>query len=448
MYSPLLTDLYQLTMGYGYWKSGMYDREAVFHLTFRRGPFEGDHALAAGLEQALDYLDHFRFGTEDVRYLAGLKNGSGDLLFDESFLNMLQRLRLTVEVDAVPEGTVVLPGTPLVRVRGPLLQAQLLETALLNLIGFPSLVATKASRIVRAAGGDHVIEYGLRRAQGPDGGLTASRAAFIGGCHSTSNLLAGQLYGIPVRGTHAHSWVMGFPDELSAFEAYSRHLPGDPVLLVDTYGAVSGVRNAIAVGERLRAEGRTLAGVRLDSGDLAELSRAARKLLDEAGFHETFVVASGDLDEHEIGRLKSAGARIDQWGVGTRLVTSADQPSLGAVYKLGAIRDGDGKWQFKAKRSDDPGKTSVPGILQVRRTTDADGNWTGDFLCQHTEIDDREPDSEELVRPCFRAGKRIGNKRSAVEIRAHAARQLEAFHRAGPEYRLRSDPDRTDRKFP
>src|SRR3954470_14085901 len=299
----LLTDLYQLTMACGYWKAGHSEREAVFHLTYRRPPFGGGYAIAAGIAPALEYLKRFHFTADDLAYLATLRDSEDKPLFPPAFLTYLGDLKFTCSVDAIPEGSLVFPHEPIVRVRGPILQAQLVETPLLTLVNFQSLIATKASRIVQAARGQNVLEFGLRRAQGIDGGIGASRAAYIGGVSATSNVLAGKLLGIPVRGTHAHSWVMFHGDEISAFRAYADALPGNCTFLVDTYDTLDGVRNAITVGTELRARGHELAGIRLDSGDLAHLSIEARRLLDAAGFGKAAIVASNDLDEHLIGSL-------------------------------------------------------------------------------------------------------------------------------------------------
>jgi nicotinate phosphoribosyltransferase len=362
----LLTDLYQLTMAAGYWQAGLSEREAVFHLTFRRPPFGGGYAIAAGIAPALEYLNRFRFTAEDVAYLATLEDNEGKRLFAPGFLEYLRELKLTCTVDAVPEGALVFAHEPILRVRGPILQAQLVETPLLTAINFQTLIATKAARIAQVAKGP-VLEFGLRRAQGFDGGISASRAAYIGGCAATSNVLAGKLFGIPVRGTHAHSWVMFHGDELAAFRAYADALPGNCTFLVDTYDTLDGVRNAIIVGRELRAKGHELAGIRLDSGDLAHLSARARALLDDAGFPRAKIVASNDLDEHLIANIEEQGARIDVWGVGTKLVTGFDQPALGGIYKLGASRDAQGIWREAIKLSEQPIKISNPGVLQVRR---------------------------------------------------------------------------------
>ncbi|HVS33612.1 MAG TPA: nicotinate phosphoribosyltransferase, partial [Thermoanaerobaculia bacterium] len=441
---PLLTDLYQLTMAYGYWRSGLADRDAVFHLSFRKAPFGSGFTVAAGLEPAIEYLRGYAFTAEDIEYLRSLTGTDARALFSEEFLRYLQGLRLTCDVDAVPEGTVVFPHEPLVRVRGPILQAQLIETALLNIINFQSLVATKAARVVLASGGRTVLEFGLRRAHGPDGGLSASRAAFLGGCAATSNVLAGQKFGIDVRGTHAHSWVMAFPDELTAFEAYAEAMPNNVLLLVDTYDTLEGVRNAIAVGRKLRARGSKLIGIRLDSGDLAWLSIEARRLLDEADFTEAKIVATNDLDEEVIASLIAQGARIDVWGVGTRLVTAFDHPALGGVYKLGAIRDEGGEWERRLKVSEQALKTSIPGVLQVRRFTGgsrAAGDMIYDTLdgepAEPVIIDPGDPTRRksledcswhDLLVPVFRGGSLVYDIPPVAASREHALAELSAFH--------------------
>jgi nicotinate phosphoribosyltransferase len=364
----LLTDFYQLTMAYAAWKGGIAEREAVFTLTFRRNPFKGGFAIAAGLEHALDYLVRHRFDESDLAYLAEQRGDDGERLFEPAFLDHLSRLTLDCDLDAAPEGTAVFPHEPVLRVRGSIIPCMLLETPLLNIFNFQTLIATKAARVCLAARGEPVLEFGLRRAQGIDGGLSASRAAYIGGCVGTSNVLAGKLYGIPVKGTHAHSWVMLFDDELEAFTAYARALPANCVLLVDTFHSLEGVRRAIEVGRWLRSQGRELTGIRLDSGDLAYLSIEARKLLDAAGFPKTAILASNELDEHIIQSLKDQGAAISVWGVGTRLVTGHDEAALGGVYKLNAVRMRPGApWTYRLKLSEQVAKTSVPGFLQVRR---------------------------------------------------------------------------------
>ncbi|MBI5544243.1 MAG: nicotinate phosphoribosyltransferase [Deltaproteobacteria bacterium] len=372
LYKPslaLLTDLYQLTMAQAAWRSGAARDESVFHLFFRRSPFGSGYAIAAGLEAALDWLAALRFDRDDLAFLATLKGADGGRHLSSDFLAELGRLEPALDVDAMPEGTAVFPQEPLLRVKGPVIACMLAETTLLNLVNFPTLVATKAARIVQATRGEPVLEFGLRRAQGIDGGLTASRAAYLGGCDATSNVLAGRLFGIPVKGTHAHSWVMLFDTEREAFQEYAQALPNNCVFLVDTYDTLDGVRHAIEAGRWLEERGQKLLGVRLDSGDLASLSIEARKLLDEAGFPEARIFASNDLDEHVIESLKAQGAAIAVWGVGTRLVTAADDPALGGVYKLAAVRKagGGGTWRYRVKVSEQAAKTSTPGILQVRR---------------------------------------------------------------------------------
>lgn len=363
----LLTDLYQLTMAQGYWKLGKHSDHAVFDLFFREHPFQGGYTIFCGLESVRQMVENFHFTKKDIAYLATLTGTQNLPLFSVDFLQALLELRLTVDIHAMEEGSVVFPKEPLLRVEGPLWECQLLETTLLNLINFPTLIATKAARICFAAENDLVIEFGLRRSQGPDGGLTASRAAYVGGVASTSNILAGFEYGIPVAGTHAHSWVMAFENERSAFESYAKVMPHNCILLVDTYNTLEGVKNAIHIGLTLKAQGYSLLGIRLDSGDLAILSIAARKLLDDAGLFDTQIVGSNDLDEYEIVRLKKAGAKITLWGVGTRLSTAYEQPALGGVYKLVALKTCDGKWTYKAKQTDDIKKKSLPGIYGVKR---------------------------------------------------------------------------------
>ena len=375
----LLTDLYQLTMAFGYWKTGWQEKEAVFNLTFRNNPFGGGFSIACGLASVIEYLDRYAFSAGDIDYLGSLTGNDGRPIFQSDFLSYLGRLKLTCEIDGFPEGALVFPHEPVLRVRGPIIQCQLLETTLLNILNFQSLIATKAARVCLAAAGDPVLEFGLRRAQGSDGGLTASRAAYIGGCAATSNLLAGKRFGIPVRGTHAHSWVMAFGSELESFEAYAKALPNNCVFLVDTFDTLEGVRNAVRVGKQLRQSGHEMVGIRLDSGNLDQLSRDARKILDEAGFGQAAIIASNDLDEHLIASLKKRGASVGVWGVGTRMVTADGQPAMGGVYKLSAIRGLSGDWDYKLKLSEQAVKVSIPGILQVRRFQKT-GRFVGDVI--------------------------------------------------------------------
>lgn len=395
---------------------------------FRKNPFKNPYTIACGLAKAIEYLQNLRFEADDIQYLAALYGADKQPLFDESFLNYLQRFKFTCAIDAIPEGTVVFPNQPLVRVQGEILQAQLVETALLNILNFQSLIATKASRIVAAAQGEAVIEFGLRRAQGTDGAVSASRAAYIGGVAATSNVLAGQQYGIPVKGTHAHAWVMAFDTEMEAFEAYANAMPNNCIFLVDTYNTEQGVKNAIQAGLRLREKGYEMVGIRLDSGDLVALSRMARKLLDDAGFPNANIVASNDLDEYEVTRLKAAGAQINVWGIGTKLVTAYDQPALGGVYKLAALRPykstDDAAWIFKIKYSEDAIKRSTPGILQVRRTFE-NGLPKGDIL-YHT-LASPDVDGTDLLVPIFRNGSLVYHQPHATDTRKFAAAQVSLF---------------------
>ncbi len=443
----LLTDLYQLTMAYGYWKGGRADRDAVFHMTFRSLPFAGGYAVAAGLGPAIEFIEAFAFDDSDVAYLATLAGNDGRPLFEPPFLAYLRDLRLAVDLDAAPEGTAVFPHEPLVRVRGPMLHCQLLETPLLTIVNFATLVATKAARVTQAARGDPVLEFGLRRAQGIDGGLAASRSAYVGGCHATSNVLAGKRFGIPVRGTHAHSWVMSFDDELESFEAYAAAMPNNCVFLVDTYDTLAGVRHAAAVGQRLKANGHKMVGIRLDSGDLAYLSIEARKVLDAAGLADAAILASNDLDERLIDSLKQQGATIGVWGVGTKLVTAYDQPALGGVYKLGAIRGENGEWHDKLKLSEQTAKTSNPGVQQVRRFLHADGSADGDAIFDEltglppgdvTIIDPADANRRktfaadaahaDLLVPVFRGGRRVYDVPPLSTSRQRTADQLALLH--------------------
>lgn len=441
----ILTDLYQLTMACAYWKSGKADQEAVFHLLFRKQPFQGGFTLSCGLADAIQYLKDFKFEGSDLDYLGELEGNDGKRLFDPAFLKYLGRLKLRLDVDAIPEGTAVFPQEPLIRVRGPILHGQLVESALLNLVNFQSLIATKAARVCLAAQGDPVIEFGLRRAQGIDGALTASRAAYIGGCAGTSNALAGKVFGIPVRGTQAHSWVMSFDNELDAFNAYADALPNNGIFLVDTYNTLAGVRHAVQAGRRLRKQGHKFGGIRLDSGDLAYLSVEARKILDAAGFKKSDITASNDLNEHLIESLKRQGAAINLWGVGTMLVTAYDQPALGGVYKLSAIRGPDGAWQHKLKLSEQAAKATNPGVLQVRRFRKAH-EFVGDAIYDETRplpsrvtiVDPADATRrkhfsaatpyEDLLVPIFRRGELVYDAPSLDSIRERAQRQLAMLH--------------------
>ena len=443
----LLTDLYQITMAQGYWKTGKDRLEAVFHLSFRRNPFGGAFSVACGLAPAIESLQGFGFDESDLSYLATLQGNDGEPLFEPAFLDYLAGLEFTCDLDALPEGMVAFPQEPLLRVRGPLLQCQLLETPLLTIINFQTLIATKAARVCLAAQGEPVLEFGLRRAQGMDGGLAASRAAYVGGCAGTSNVLAGKIYGIPVKGTHAHSWIMSFDSEEESFQSYARAMPNNCIFLVDTYDTIGGVRHAIAAGHRLREAGHDMIGIRLDSGDLASLSIEARRLLDDAGFNDAVIVGSSDLDEYKISEIKKQGGQIAVWGVGTRLATAYDDPALTGVYKISAIREPDGEWKHRIKLSNEPAKVSTPGIQQVRRFS-KNGRFQADIIYDEaappgaawqahvfgdpdTEIV-LPPDcaSEDLLQPVFRSGELKTEMPSIHEMRRRCLHQLDSL---GPE---------------
>ncbi len=422
-----LTDLYQLTMACAYCRAGRAEDEAVFHLFFRAAPHHGGFAVAAGVAQVARYLERLRFAPALVEYLAGLRGGDDRALFDQAFLDRLLGFEPGVAIDAVAEGTVLFPLEPVLRIEGPLWQCQLLETALLNLINFPTLIATKAARLCHlAAAGAPVLEFGLRRAQGIDGGLTASWAAYLGGCAATSNVLAGRVLGLPVRGTQAHSWVLSFDSEGEAFAAWLAAMPGNPSLLVDTFATMRGVDRAIEAARAVAGVSPELDSLRLDSGDLLALSRAARHKLDAGGLANTRIVASGDLDEHRVAELAAAGAPIDVWGVGTRLVVGDGDPALTGVYKLAAFRRARATpWRYRAKRSDDPSKATLPGRLQVARRRSGE-EITGDVLFDLDRGRDRragaesEP-AEELLSPLVRGRSLARVLAPAAEVRERVA---------------------------
>lgn len=406
----LLTDLYQLTMAQGYWKSDLAGDHACFHMYFRHNPFDGGFSVACGLAQLADMVETFEFSEADCDYLASLSAPGGGSLFDPDFLNQLRDLRLTLDIDAVHEGTTVFPNEPIVRVKGPIMQCQLVETALLNCVNFQTLIATKAARVCLAAE-TPVAEFGLRRAQGFSGGVWASRAAIVGGCASTSNVLAGKMFGIPVSGTHAHSWVMAFEDELEAFREYARIFPNNCVLLIDTYDVPQGLENAITVGIEMRERGQRLMGVRIDSGDLAWLAKMCRARLDEAGLEDCGIVLSNDLDEYSIRSIRDQGAKVASWGVGTKLATAYDQPTLGGVYKLSATRDsGREEWADRIKIADSSSKLTFPGVLDIRRYYHENGCLAGDMVFDVNKgINDEERiiDPADDLRQKVLAGKRF-----------------------------------------
>ena len=445
-------------MACGYWKAEVSDHEAAFHVMFRENPFGGEFTIACGLATAIDFVRKFQFQESEIEYLASQCGNDGNPLFDAGFLDYLRALRLSCDIDAMPEGSLVFPNEPLIRVCGPIIHCQLLETALLTILNFQSLIATKAARVCMAAENDAVIEFGLRRAQGMDGGLSAARATYIGGCAGTSNLLAGQHYGIPVSGTQAHSWIMFFENEREAFQTYARALPNNCVFLVDTYNSLDGVRRAIAVAKKLQKDQHEIIGVRLDSGDRVALSIEARKMLDEADFPDAKIVCSGDLDEFAIAELKRRRAKIDIWGVGTKLSTGQPDAALGGVYKLGAVRPPGEQWGYRIKLSDEPAKTSCPGLLQVRRFHRLDGRFIADAIYEidhaisepsvivdvgterRTEIPART-DYVDLLVPIFRQGELVYRVPQIKESREYARKQLSC---APPEILKFEKPRRYD----
>lgn len=439
----LLTDLYELTMMQGYFRNMDRNETVIFDAFYRNNPNGGGYAISAGLEQLISYIKELHFAPQDIEYLASLN------IFDKDFLDYLADFRFSGSVYAIPEGTVIFPREPLVKVIAPIMEAQLVETAILNIINHQSLIATKASRVCWAARGDGIMEFGLRRAQGPDAGTYGARAAVIGGCIGTSNVLCGQLFDVPVKGTHAHSWIMSFPDEYTAFKTYADMYPSACILLVDTYDTLkSGVPNAIRVFQEMRDAGVELSfyGIRLDSGDLAYLSKKARKMLDEAGFPDAVISASNDLDEYLIDSLKVQGAAITSWGVGTNLITSKDWPAFGGVYKLAAIMGEDGKFIPKIKLSENSEKVTNPGNKTIYRIYDKEtGKIKADLICLVDEkfsedeplllFDPLEPwkktklkpgtyTMRELLKPVFVDGKCVYESPKVMDIRDYCQREL------------------------
>lgn len=442
----LLTDFYELTMMQGYLKSGKHQERVIFDMFYRKNPCGNGFAICCGLEQVVEYIRNLNFSEEDIDYLRSLGT------FDEDFIEYLRGFHFTGDIYAIPEGTVVFPKEPLIKVIAPVIEAQLVETAILNLVNHQSLIATKAYRVVHAAQGDGVMEFGLRRAQGPDAGIYGARAAVIAGCIGTSNVYAGQKFRVPVLGTHAHSWIMSFPTELEAFKAYARLYPNNCILLVDTYDTLkSGVKNAILCYDAMKEEGIPLKrfGIRLDSGDLAYLSKKARKMLDAAGYPEAIISASNDLDENLIESLKAQGACITSWGVGTNLITSESQPSFGGVYKLAATYSDEGQWVPKIKLSENSEKITNPGNKQIYRIIEKDsGKVFADYIALEEE---RFSEAEDLVLfdpidtwkkstlkggsyemrpllvPIFLGGKLVYNCPSVEEIKAHCKKEQESL---------------------
>lgn len=441
----LLTDLYELTMMQGYYEESQ-NEVVIFDVFFRQNPCNNGYSVCAGLAQVIDYIKNLNFTYEDVDYLRSLK------IFSEDFLQYLSGFHFSGDIYAIPEGTVVFPKEPLLKVIAPIMEAQLVETAILNIINHQSLIATKTSRIVFAANGDGIMEFGLRRAQGPDAGLYGARAAMIGGCVGTSNVLAGQLFDVPVMGTHAHSWIMSFKDEYTAFKTYANMYPDNCTLLVDTYDTLkSGVPNAIRVFREFKESGKPLKkyGIRLDSGDLAYLSKEARKMLDAAGFEDASICASNDLDEYLLHDLKMQKAAITSWGIGTNLITSKDCPSFGGVYKLAAIQDADGNFIPKIKLSENTEKITNPGNKTIYRIYDKKtGKLKADLICFADETYDTSEDlllfdpiatwkktrleggsytMRELLVPVFRKGECIYNSPPVMEIASYCREEKETL---------------------
>ncbi|MBA4688299.1 MAG: nicotinate phosphoribosyltransferase [Candidatus Galacturonibacter soehngenii] len=441
----LLTDLYELTMMQGYFKNNKTET-VIFDAFYRTNPSDNGYAIVAGLEQVIDYVKNLHFSMEDIDYLRSLS------IFDEDFLVYLKDFRFTGDIFAVPEGSVVFPREPLVKVVAPIMEAQLIETAILNIINHQSLIATKAARVVYAAKGDGIMEFGLRRAQGPDAGIYGARAAVIGGCIGTSNVLAGQLFDVPVLGTHAHSWIMSFPDEYSAFKAYAKLYPEKCMLLVDTYDTLkSGVPNAIKIFDEMRANNIPMPyfGIRMDSGDLAYLSKKARKMLDDAGYYEAIISASSDLDEYLIDSLKTQRAAISSWGVGTNLITSKDCPAFGGVYKLAAIMNEKGEFIPKIKLSENTEKITNPGNKTIYRIYDKEtGKIKADLISLVDDTFDEEKDLmifdpietwkktklkagtytlREMLVPIFQAGECVYESPKVMDIRSYCAKELDTL---------------------
>ncbi len=441
----LLTDFYELTMMQGYFKTGK-NPKVIFDAFYRRNPDEGGYAICCGLDQVIDYVKRLTFSDEDIDYLRSTGT------FDEDFLGYLRNFHFSGDIYAIPEGTVVFPREPLVKIIAPIMEAQLMETAILNIINHQSLIATKAARVCYAAQGGAVMEFGLRRAQGPDAGTYGARAAVIGGCCGTSNVLTGQLFNVPVLGTHAHSWIMSFPDEFEAFKTYAELYPDNCTLLVDTYDTIrSGVPNAIRTFRYMKEKGVKLKkyGIRLDSGDLAYMSKRARKMLDDAGFPEATITASSDLDEYLIQSLMAQRAAINSWGVGTNLITSKDTPAFGGVYKLAAIEDENGNLVPKIKLSDNTEKITNPGNKKIYRIYDKEFHKIrADLICLEEEefdpsqdlilTDPKETwkktklkggtyDMRELLQPVFLGGECVYTSPSVMEMRDVCTKEKETL---------------------
>jgi nicotinate phosphoribosyltransferase len=427
----------------GYFKNPT-DQVVVFDAFYRTNPYNGGYAICCGLEQVIEYIRELHFAPDDIDYLRSLN------IFDDDFLEYLRGFHFTGDIYAIPEGTVVFPREPLLKVVAPVMEAQLMEPAILNILNHESLIATKATRVCKAARGDGVMEFGLRRAQGPDAGTYGARAAVIGGCIGTSNVLTGQMFNVPVKGTHAHSWIMSFPDELTAFRAYAKLYPNACILLVDTYDVLeSGVPNAIRVFQEMKAAGCPMKGygIRIDSGDLAYLSKKAYEMLDEAGFGDAIISASSDLDEHLINSLKEQGAKINSWGVGTKLITSYEWAAFGGVYKLAAVKNSeDAEFVPKIKLSENTDKVTNPGNKKIYRIYNrGDRKIRGDLICLDDETFTEDQDLtifdpvetwkkttfkagtfelRELLVPVFQKGRCVYESPSTMEIRDICQQEL------------------------
>ena len=442
----LLTDLYEITMMQAYFKNNNKNKMAIFDVFYRKNPMDGGYAISAGLEQVIEYINNLHFTEDDINYLASLK------IFEDDFLDYLKNFKFTGDIYAIPEGSVMFPREPMLKVIAPIMEAQFIETAILNILNHQSLIATKAARICYAAEGDGIMEFGLRRAQGPDAGIYGARAAVIGGCAGTSNVLTGQMFDVPVMGTHAHSWIMSFDDEYTAFYTYAKLYPMACTLLVDTYDTLnSGVPNAIKVFKQMKKEGIELKnyGIRLDSGDLAYLSKKARKMLDDAGFKDATITASNDLDEFLIASLKMQGAEITNWGVGTNLITSKDCPSFGGVYKLAAITEDGENFTPKIKLSDNSEKITNPGNKKIYRIYEKENNKIkADLICLENEtftenedmhlFDPHEPwkktvlkagtfTLKELLVKVFDKGQCVYHSDSVMKLRDFAISEMETL---------------------
>jgi nicotinate phosphoribosyltransferase len=436
------TDLYELTMVAGYLVSSKAKQHACFDLYYRQNPDGGGFCVFAGLESVIRYVNNLRIYPDDLDYLASL-----GIFTEEALKKLSEGIQFTGDIWAVPEGTVVFPNEPLIRVTGPIAEAQILETTLLAMVGHQTLIATKAARLKIATRGAPVVDFGTRRAHGVEAALYGARAAYIGGCEGTSNVRAGKLFGIPVRGTHAHSWVESFDHEIESFRTFAEVFPDNCVLLVDTYDVTEGVRNAIRVADEMRKAGKALRGIRIDSGDLAYYSKVARDMLDEAGFPEVRILASSDLDEWLIETLRDQGARIDIWCVGTKLMTSYQTPALGVVYKLMAADKGDGVLIPKIKISENPEKVTNPGVKKIIRFYNVEGRMMGDLL---TDIDEEVPEgypvaahhpmydymkktykppyyAKEILTPIFEKGTQVYNPPSIRKVKQHAEEELESL---------------------